>query len=47
MNTIFEVGKEKFNITEDEIEVIKVLVIRQFLKEAEEIEKNRNDSSNP
>lgn len=45
MNTIFEAGKEKFNMTEDEMEAMKVLVIKQFLKKAEENEKN--DSSNP
>ncbi|WP_309148102.1 helix-turn-helix domain-containing protein [Enterococcus plantarum] len=36
MDTILEAGKEKFNMTDDEIEVMKVLVIKQFLKEAEE-----------
>lgn len=44
MDTILEAGKEKFNMTDDEMEVIKVLVIKQFLKEVEE--KERNDSSN-
>lgn len=44
MNTILEAGKEKFNMTDDEMEVMKVLVIKQFLKEVEE--KERNDSSN-
>ena len=45
MNTIFEAGKEKFNMTDDEMEAMKVLVIKQFLKEAEE--NKNNDSSNP
>ncbi|MFC3632391.1 helix-turn-helix domain-containing protein [Enterococcus rivorum] len=45
MNTIFEAGKKKFNMTDDEMEAMKVLVIKQFLKETEENEKN--DSSNP
>lgn len=45
MNTIFEAGKNKFNMTDDEMEAMKVLVIKQFLKEAEENEKN--DASNP
>ncbi|MBC1666507.1 hypothetical protein HB957_06400 [Listeria welshimeri] len=45
MNTIFEAGKEKFNMTDDEMEAMKVLVIKQFLKETEENKKN--DSSNP
>lgn len=44
MDTILEAGKEKFNMTDDEIEVMKVLVIKQFLKEAEE--KEKSDSSN-
>lgn len=44
MDTILEAGKEKFNMTDDEMEVMKVLVIKQFLKEVEE--KERNDSSN-
>lgn len=45
MDTILEAGKEKFNMTDDETEVMKVLVTKQFLKEAEE--KEKNDSSNP
>ncbi|MBA3925723.1 hypothetical protein [Listeria rustica] len=45
MNTILEAGKEKFNMTDDEMEVMKVLVIKQFLKEAEE--KEKKDFSNP
>ncbi len=44
MNTIFEAEKEKFNMTDDEMEAMKVLVIKQFLKEKEENEKN--DSPN-
>lgn len=35
-------------MTNEEMEIMKVLVIKQFLKEAEEEkEKDRNDSSNP
>lgn len=45
MNTIFEAGKKKFNMTDDEMEAMKILVIKQFLKEKEENEKN--DTSNP
>lgn len=45
MNTIFEAGKEKFNMTNDEIEAVKVLVIKQSLNGAEGNEKN--DSSDP
>ncbi|WP_321388946.1 helix-turn-helix domain-containing protein [uncultured Enterococcus sp.] len=45
MDTIFEAGKAKFNMSDDEMELMKVLVIKQFLKEAEE--KENNDSSNP
>ncbi|MBC1405964.1 helix-turn-helix transcriptional regulator [Listeria welshimeri] len=45
---IFDIGKNKFNMTNEEMEIMKVLVIKQFLKEAEEEkEKDRNDSSNP
>lgn len=44
MNTIFEAGKKKFNMTDDEMEAMKILVIKQFLKEAEE--KEKSDSSN-
>ncbi|MFT0188248.1 hypothetical protein ACI3E5_01220 [Candidatus Enterococcus avicola] len=40
MNTIFEVGKEKFNITEAKMATMKALVIKQFIKEMEESEKN-------
>lgn len=40
INTIFEVGKEKFNMTEVKMATIKALVIKQFLKETEESEKN-------
>ncbi|MBC1771356.1 helix-turn-helix transcriptional regulator [Listeria welshimeri] len=43
---IFDIGKNKFNMTNEEMEIMKVLVIKQFLKE-EEKEKDRNDSSNP
>ncbi|WP_240310373.1 MULTISPECIES: hypothetical protein [Listeria] len=42
---ITEIGKKKFDMTDDEMEVMKVLVIKQFLKEAEE--KEKNDASNP
>jgi hypothetical protein len=45
MNTILEVRKVKFNMTDDEMEVIKLLIIKQFLKETEE--KKKNNSSNP
>lgn len=45
MNTIFEAGKKKFNMTDYEMEAMKILVIKQFLKEKEENEKN--DTSNP
>lgn len=45
MDTILEAGKEKFNMTDDEMEVMKVLVIKQFLKEAEEKEKNNSSNT--
>ncbi|MGX7203422.1 hypothetical protein BCR22_13465 [Enterococcus plantarum] len=43
--SIFEIGKDKFNMTEEEMEMMKVLVIKKFMQDMDE--KEKNDASNP
>lgn len=41
----FEIGKDKFNLTDDEMEMMKVLVIKKFMHDMDE--KEKNDTSKP
>lgn len=43
--SIFEIGKDKFNLTDEEMEMMKVLVIKKFMHDMDE--KEKNDTSNP
>ncbi|MGX7245509.1 helix-turn-helix domain-containing protein [Enterococcus quebecensis] len=43
--SIFDIGKDKFNMTDEEMEMMKVLVIKKFMKDMDE--KERNNTSNP
>lgn len=43
--SIFEIGKDKFNLTDDEMEMMKVLVIKKFMHDMDK--KVKNDASNP
>lgn len=43
--SIFEIGKDKFNMTDEEMEMMKVLVIKKFMQDMDE--KEKNDASNP
>lgn len=38
METIFESEKEKFNLTDEEMEIMKVAIIKNFLKDIDEKE---------
>ncbi|MBC1470063.1 helix-turn-helix transcriptional regulator [Listeria welshimeri] len=42
---IFDIGKDKFNMTDEEMEMMKVRVIKKFMHDMDE--KEKNDASNP